>query len=227
MNLFEQAFHWMFSDQLAESVLPLGKAIFTHLGFSLLSLLIAAAIAVPLGWFIGHTGRARNLVISATGAARALPSFGLVLFLVVLFGVDGKALAVYAALTLLAVPPILAGAYSGVEAAPKTTVDGARAIGMSEAQILFKVEAPLGLPLLFNGLRTALLQIIASVTIAGYVGAWGLGFYIVQGIALRRFDQVLGASLVTVALAVIADVAMALVRRLAIPKGVRLQSVNE
>ena len=99
---------------------------------------------------------------------------------------------------LLAIPPILAGAYAGIEAVERRVVDGARSVGMTGRQVLFQAEVPLGLPLLIGGLRSATLQVVATVTLAGYVGNWGLGFYIVQGIQIRDFSQILGAALVIV-----------------------------
>ncbi|WP_402464540.1 ABC transporter permease [Isoptericola aurantiacus] len=220
MDLFSDAFAWIFSPDRLTGSLPLPEAIWTHLAFTFASVVIAAAIAVPTGWLIGHTGRGREVAVALSGAARAVPSFGLVLLLVLVFGVTHKVGASTTAFVLLAIPPILAGAYSGVEAVERRVVDGARSVGMTSAQVLGKVEVPLGLPLLIGGLRSATLQVVATVTLAGYVGSWGLGFYIVQGIQIRDFAQILGAALVIVALAVVLDLAFALVERAVVPRGV-------
>ncbi|HCG46612.1 ABC transporter permease [Corynebacterium flavescens] len=205
MNLFSEALAWIFSPERASGALPLGQAIATHLGFSFAALLIAALIAIPTGWFIGHTGLGRDLVIALTGASRAIPSFGLLLLLVVLLGVTHKEAATVTALVLLALAPILAGAYSGIEGVPAATRDAASAIGMSQWQVLFRVEVPLSLPILLGAIRSALLQVVATVTIAGYISNWGLGFYIIQGIQLRDYAQILGASLLIVVLALALD----------------------
>lgn len=215
MNLFFEAWAWIFSPERSSGSLPLGEAIWSHLAFSFTAVLIAALIAVPAGWFIGHTGIGRDFVIALTGASRAIPSFGLLLLLVVLFGVTHKEGATIAAFVLLALSPILAGAYSGIEGVPAVTRDAARAIGMTQWQVLFRVEVPLSLPILIGALRSALLQVVATVTIAGYVGNWGLGFYIIQGIQLRDYAQILGASLIIVALAITLDLACAVLARLA------------
>jgi osmoprotectant transport system permease protein len=169
MNLFSDAVAWIFSPDRLTGALPLPEAIWTHLAFTFVSVLIAAAIAIPAGWAIGHTGRGREFAVALSGAARAVPSFGLVLLLVLVLGVTHKIAASTTAFVLLAIPPILAGAYAGVEAVERRVVDGARSVGMRGWQVLFKAEVPLGLPLLIGGLRSATLQVVATVTLAGYV----------------------------------------------------------
>ena len=220
MNLFAEAIAWIFSPARAEGALPLSEAIWTHLAFTVVSVVIAAAIAIPAGWLIGHTGRGREVAVALSGAARAVPSFGLVLLLVLVLGVTHKVAASTTAFVLLAIPPILAGAYAGVEAVERRVVDGARSVGMTPWQVLTKVEAPLGLPLLLGGLRSATLQVVATVTLAGYVGSWGLGFYIIQGIQIRDFAQILGAAILVVVLALVLDALFALLQRFAVPRGV-------
>src|SRR5699024_3325313 len=160
MNLFLEAFEWLFSPDRATGALPLREAISTHLLYTVVSVVIAAAIAIPAGWLIGHTGRGRGVAVALAGAARAVPSFGLVLLLVLVIGVVYKVEASITAFVLLAIPSILAGAYSGIEAIDRRVIDGARSVGMSPGQILLRVEAPLGLPLLIGGLRSASLQVV-------------------------------------------------------------------
>ena len=124
-------------------------------------------------------------------------------------------------LVLLAIPPILAGAYAGLEVIDRRTIDAARGLGMTEWQILWKVEVPLGLPLLLGGLRSATLQVVATATLAAYVNLGGLGYDIVQGIALRRYDQMLGAAILVILLALLFDALFAVLERYAVPRGVR------
>ncbi|MET0812200.1 MAG: ABC transporter permease [Microbacterium sp.] len=218
MNLLFEAFAWIFSpDRLAGSV-PLPTAIAQHLAFTFGSVLIAALIAIPWGWAIGHTGRGRETAVFLSGAARALPALGVVALLLELIPVSYKTLAAVVAFVLLAIPSILAGAYSGFEAIDRTVIGAGRAVGMTQWQILFKIEVPLGLSLLINGLRSATLQVVATVTIAAYFGLGGLGFYIMQGLANRDFVQILGASIVIIALALILDGLFALLARYAVPR---------
>jgi osmoprotectant transport system permease protein len=191
-----------------------------HLAYTGLAVAIAAVIAIPLGYLIGHTGKGRVWAVGTAGAARALPTFGLLLYLVLVLGVTQRALAATIALVLLAIPPLLAGAYAGVGQIDARTIDAARAQGMTEWQILFRVEIPLSLPLVIGGLRGAALQVVATATLVAYVGLGGLGYEIIQGIPLRRFDQMIGSALLIVALALALDGLLAWLSRIATPAGV-------
>lgn len=194
-----------------------------HLLITVLSILFAAIIAVPLGLLIGHTGRGRAAVIGVTGAARALPTFG-VLTLFVLIGIQfgfGLSLPpVLVVLVVLAIPPLLAGTYSGVEAVDRLTIDAARAQGMTEWQILTRVELPLALPLLVGGLRSATLQVVATATIAAYVAQGGLGRFIIEGVQLRDYERAVIGAILLAALALLLDALLAVVQRLVTPRGV-------
>lgn len=218
MNLLAEAIAWIFSPARLTGSLPLPTAIAQHLAFTLGSVAIAGVIAIPVGWLIGHTGRGRELAVFLSGAARALPALGLVVLLVMLFGVNLKTEAAVTVFVVLAIPSILAGAYAGVQSIDRTVIDAGRAMGMTEWQILFRIEMPLGLSLLIGGLRSATLQVVATVTIAAYVGLGGLGFYMIQGLSLRDFPEILGASIVVVALALVLDGAFALLARFAVPR---------
>ena len=224
MNLFLDAFAWIFSPDRLTGSLPLPVAIGQHLAFTFGSVIVAALIAIPAGWAIGHTGRGREFAVALSGAARAVPTLGLVVLLYLLVGVAYKSQAAVVAFVILAIPSILAGAYAGFEAIDRAVVSAARAVGMTPWQVLWKVEVPLGLPLLSGGIRSATLQVVATVTIATYVGLGGLGFYIIQGIQLRDTAQILGASILVVALALLLDGLFALVQRVLVPRGVRART---
>lgn len=220
MNLFLDAFAWIFSPDRLTGALPLPEAVLQHLGFTFGSVAIAALIAIPAGWLIGHTGRGREFAVALSGSARALPSLGLVVLLWLLLGVVYKTEAAMISFVVLAIPSILAGAYAGFEAIDRHVIDAGRAVGMTEWQILWKIEVPLGLPLLIGGLRSATLQVVATVTIAAFIGLGGLGFHILQGIQVQRFEQILGASIVVIALALILDGLFVLLQRVVVPHGV-------
>ncbi len=223
MNVFLDAFAWIFSPDRTTGYLPLGEAILQHLGFTFGSVALAALIAVPAGWAIGHTGRGREIAVFLSGAARSLPSLGLVVLLYLLIGVNFKEQAAVVSFVLLAIPSILAGAYAGIEAIERTTIEAGRAVGMTPMQVLWKIEIPLGLPLLIGGIRSAVLQVVATVTIAAYVGLGGLGFALIQGIQTRNPAQILGASIVVVVLALVLDGVFALLQRILVPRGVAVQ----
>jgi osmoprotectant transport system permease protein len=221
MTLFWEALVWLFSPEqyVGEGSIP--QRIGEHMVYTSIAVALAALVAVPIGYFIGHTGRGQVWLVGATGAARALPSFGLILLLVLVLGVGQREIAAVIALVLLGIPPLLAGAYSGVHQISRNVVDAARAQGMTEWQILLRVEVPLSLPLLLGGLRAAVLQVVATATLIAYVGLGGLGYEIIQGIPLRRFDQTIGTAIVIAVVALALDAALALATRFATPEGVR------
>lgn len=222
MNLLAEALQWLFSPERLEGSNAIPLRLEEHLFYTFISVIIAALIAVPLGFYIGHTGKGRDFAVGLSGAARALPSFGLILLLVLLIGVTSVQLqlAAITAFVLLAIPSILAGAYAGIEAVDRRVIDSARAVGMTEWQILWKVEVPLGLPLLIGGLRAATLQVVATATLAAYVGLGGLGIYIFRGLPLQLYYEMLGSALLIAALALVLDGVFALLQQFAIPRGV-------
>ena len=221
MNLFLDAIAWIFAPEQWTGRNAIGAALGVHLLFTAISVALAAVVAVPLGWLIGHTGRGREVAVIVSGAARAVPSFGLLILLVLLFGVLNRPEAAVVTFVLLAIPSILAGAYAGVEAIDPAVRDAGRAMGMTGWQVLWRIEAPLGLPLLVAGLRSATLQVVATVTIAAYVNLGGLGQYIIAGIPLRRYDMVLGGALLVIVLALLLDLVFAVLQRVAVPRGLR------
>ena len=190
-----------------------------HFGYSVLGVAIACLIGVPAGWLVGHTRRGRGLAVGLSGAARALPTLGLVTLLGLALGIG--IVGPMIAFVVLAIPSVLAGAYAGVEAADPVAVDAARASGMTEPQVLTRVEVPLGLPLLVGGVRSAFLQVIATATLAAYVGAGGLGRYLFLGLKTQDYAQMLAGSLLVVALALACDLIFSALQRLAVPAGLR------
>lgn len=224
MNLLADAIAWMFSPDPYAGSPSIPWAVVEHLAYTGVSVALAALAAIPLGWWIGHTGRGKDAVVAMSGAARALPSFGLLVLFVLVIGVTRKPEAAVATYAILAFAAVLSGAYAGVASVPRDVVDAARAMGMTEWQILSRTEVPLSLPLLVAGIRSAALQVVATVTIGAYVGLGGLGQYIIAGIPLRRFDMVLGGALLVTALALVLDGLFALAQRRATPTGVPTHS---
>ena len=208
----------------SRSPLPIQDRIGEHLFYTLLAVVVAAAIALPLGLFIGHTGRGRQFVIAFTAAMRALPTLGLLYFFtMVLQDAVGFTQTAFigsiVALIILAIPSTLGGAYSGVESVDRQTVDAARANGMTEWQILTLVEIPLALPLIIGGVRSSVLQVIATATIASFIGLGGLGRIISTGIALNDYPIMLAGAFLVTALALIVDGVFALAQRLTRTRG--------
>jgi len=203
MNYLTEALAWIADPANQSGPNGILARLAEHLLYTLIATGGAALLAIPIGYAIGHTGRGSGLVVGATGAARALPTLGVLTLIALLAGVGIGAPLI--ALGVLAAPSILAGAYSGVQAVEPSTVDAARAIGMSEWQVLWRVEIPLGLPQLIGGLRSAVLQVMATATLVAYVGGGGLGRFLFLGLKTQDYPQMLAASLLVVALAVVCE----------------------
>lgn len=218
MNQLILALQWAADPAHWGGPTGIGVRLLEHLWYTLLGVGIAAVIAVPIGLAVGHTRRGRGLAVAAAGAARALPTLGLLTLFALLLGIGLVAPVV--AFVVLAIPSLLAGAYSACEAVDPRTVDAARAQGMTELQILTRVELPLGMPLLVTGLRSATLQVIATAMLAAYVGNGGLGRYIFLGLKTQDYPQMLGGSLLVIALAVLVEALLLGAQRLTAPRGV-------
>lgn len=196
----------------------------THLQYSVIALALAALVAVPLGLYIGHTGRGRVVVVNLAGGFRAIPSLG-VLFIAVLLllprlsGEAAFAVPSIIVLVILAIPPILSGVYSGVEQVDPAARDAAEGMGMTGAQVLQQVEIPCAMPLIFSGLRAAMLQIIATTTIAAVVSLGGLGRFLIDGQAVQDYAQMAGGALLVAALALSVDLVFGLLQRLVVSRG--------
>lgn len=193
-----------------------------HVYYSLLALVLSAVIAVPVGLLTGHTGVGGFLTTSLANFARALPTIG-VLFLIVLLAGIGL-VPVVCALVALAVPPILVNTHEGVRGVDARLKDAALGMGMRGREVLFKLELPVATPLILLGMRTAAVQVIATATIAAYVGVGGLGRYIVDGQARQDLSMLLGGSVLVVGLAVLTTLLFAGLRRLLVAPGLRAEA---
>ena len=191
-----------------------------HVTYSVLTVLIAVVIALPIGALIGHTGRGATLVLGSATALRAIPSLGLVLLLVSSFSISLVWLII--TLVVLAVPPVMLATLAGVSGVDPDLPDAARGVGMTERQVLLGVELPNAMPVIFGGVRTAMLQVVATVPIAALVAQGTLGQYIVNGLLQRDVPQVVSGAVLIALLAVIVDVALAGLQRLVVPTGLRL-----
>ncbi|ELS57395.1 ABC transporter permease [Streptomyces viridochromogenes] len=209
---FDDSAHWQGYDGIPTRFAE-------HLQYTLTALGIAAAVGLPVGLLTGHTGRGGNALAMIATAARALPSFGLMVLLFILLGL-GLA-PVMIPLVVLAIPPILVTTYEAMRSVDPAPVDAARGMGMAEAQILFRVELPMALPLILSGLRSAAIQIVSTATIAAYVSFGGLGRYIIDGLYQRDYEKVVGGATLVAGLALATLAVFGLLGRLAVSPGVR------
>jgi len=187
-----------------------------HVLLSGLPVLVAIALAVPIGLAIGHTGRFRLLVVTLANIGRALPTFALlVIFLpiVLRLGLGLGFWPTFLPLLLLAIPPILVGTYVAIAEADPDVREAGRAMGMRPLQVLLRVELPLGLPLVFAGIRIAAVQVIATATLGAIVASGGLGRYIVDGLALRQDARIIVGAVLVAVLALVADRLLGMVER--------------
>jgi osmoprotectant transport system permease protein len=203
MNLFVDAWHYFTTAANWGGPAGITHRLVQHLWYSFLAIALSAVIAVPIGLLIGHIRRGGGAVVGFANAMRALPTLGVLTFVVLGLGLG--LLPPLLALITVGVPPLLASAYAGVANVDPTVVDASRAMGMTERQVLLRVEVPNAMPVLLTGLRSTTLQVVATATIAAYVNLGGLGRYIFDGIALYRYDRVLVGALLVAVLALVLD----------------------
>ncbi|HEV7196691.1 MAG TPA: ABC transporter permease [Pedococcus sp.] len=211
------ASHWSGDDGIPHRL-------WEHLWYSALALGIGAVIAIPIGLAIGHTGRGRFFVVNLAGAARAIPSLGL-LYLMVLWlfpklsGDSAFLIPSLIVLIVLAIPPMMSGAYAGVGEVDPDARDAAKGMGMTGLEVLRKVEVPCALPLVFSGVRSAALQVVATTTIAAVAGLGGLGRFLIDGQKVRDFPQMASGAVLIALLALAVDLVFALVQRYVVSPG--------
>ncbi|ORA34658.1 ABC transporter permease [Mycobacterium aquaticum] len=215
MNFLNQALTFIFTAANWSGPAGLSARIVEHLQYTAIAVVFSVLIAVPIGLLIGHTGRGTFLVVTGVNALRALPTLGVLLLGVLLWGLGLVPPTV--ALMLLGIPPLLAGTYSGIANVDPAVVDAARSMGMTESRVLLRVEVPNALPLILGGLRTATLQVVATATVAAYASLGGLGRYLIDGIKVRQFHIALVGALMVTALALILDAALAFAVWLSVP----------
>jgi osmoprotectant transport system permease protein len=199
-----------------DQLLPLLRE---HLLITFAAVGIATAIALPIGTWLGHNKRGSFLVISVTNAGRAVPSIGVVFLFFAVLGAGFFNITL--ALILLAIPPILLNAYTGVRAVDPEAVDAANGMGFTGAQVLRKVELPLALPLIFGGIKTSTVNVLATATLGPEAGVVTLGDPIINPSSYGEAGR-LGAAILVAALAIVAEVGLSAVQRRLTPKGLKL-----
>ncbi len=185
-----------------------------HVGVSAAALGIACALMIPLALWLGHVRRGGGLAVNVSNVGRAVPTYAVLVLLVLApepFGLS--TLSILVALVLFAIPPILTNTYLGVREVDPAAVDAARGMGMSGPQVLAKVELPLAVPLLMDGVRLAAVQVVATATIAALVAGGGLGALITDGFGRQDQAEVVAGALCVLVLALVVEGAMALLQR--------------
>lgn len=219
MELPGEVFEWFTDPVHWTGVTGIPNRTFEHVWLSALTVLIGTAIAIPIGLAIGHTGRGAFLAVSIANIGRALPSYSLLLIFFTFFGV-GFATA-FPALLVLTIPPILTSTYVGVREVDRDMVEAGRGMGMTEVQMLRRVELPMALPVIIAGVRIAAVQVVATATLAALVGGGALGRFIVDGFGLQHYDQLVGGAILVALLALLTERSFTLLERRIISPGLR------
>jgi osmoprotectant transport system permease protein len=235
MDLLNRTAQWL-TDQ-AHWAGPNGRParLLVHAGLSAVSLLIALAIALPVGLWIGHTRRFTWIAVNSANLWRALPSLALIaIVLPITAAIDPQAgFKVYptvVAMVVLAVPPILVNTQAGVAGVERDMVEAGRGQGMSEWQILTRVELPLSVPVIVAGIRSAAIQVVATATLGAILGGPGLGRYLVEGFAtfsLGGDAAVVAGTILVVVLVIAVEAAFAAAQFVLTPRGLRRQQRSD
>jgi osmoprotectant transport system permease protein len=199
------------------------QLIWEHLKLCVVAMVLACAIALPIGLWLGHTRRGAFLAVSVSNIGRAVPAIALLFLFFVFLGAGFTNVAL--ALTLLAIPPILTNAYVGVREVDPDAVDAARGMGMTGWQILRRVEFPLAVTLVFGGIRTSAVNVVATATIAPLAGVVTLGDPIINP-SIYGEEGRLGGAILVALLAVLTELSLAWVQRAVTPRGLRAQGAT-
>lgn len=175
----------------------------THINLTLVSVVIAILIGVPLGILVARKPKLAGTVLGAAGVMQTIPSIALLGFMIPLLGIGPQPAIV--ALFLYALLPIVRNTYTGIKGVDATVIEAAKGLGMSSSQILFKVELPLSMPVLIAGIRTATVINVGVATLAAYIAAGGLGEFIFGGIALNNTNMILAGAIPAALLALLFD----------------------
>lgn len=200
-----------------DSIIALG---IEHLLLSIVAVSVAAAIALPLGIYLGHVRKGGTATVIIANVSRAMPTLALLtLFAASAIGFGNRALVIAAA--IFALPPILTNAFTGMLDVDANVRDAAKGLGMTRLQIATRVELPLAVPLIAAGLRTSAVQTVATVPLAALVGGGGLGVIINTGIATQRYGQVLAGGIIVAVVSLVTDAMLAKVQRRVTPAQLR------
>jgi len=224
VNLLAQTAAWFADPAHYQGSDAIQVRILEHLELAGLAVLVAAAIALPIGLYLGHTGRFGFIALNIANVGRALPSLALLAFALPVAFAFGLGLGFWPtlfSLIPLAIPPILANTYVGLRSVDREVIEAARGMGLSERAILSTIEVPLGLRLILAGVRTSAVNVVATATLGALVAGGGLGRYIVDGLGLQEYDRLFAGALLVATLAILVEVTFGVLERLAVSPGLR------
>ena len=203
-------------------VADISSSVLRHVYLAFMPVLAASALALPIGLYIGHRRRFEFAAVQLANLGRAVPSFAILSLAFVFFVSIERGFSIwptFTALFFLSLPPILINAHIGVKGVDADVIESARGMGLSELQILTRIELPLAAPLIVTGIRTAAVQSVATATLGALVAAGGVGFYIVYGFRTNNLELKVGGAVLVAVLALATEIALGLVARAVRPKG--------
>ena len=222
MSTIIDGFAWLFDPDNWGGRNGIGHAVFQHIWYSIVATVAAVVIAFPIGVAIGHTGRGRFVAANVSGIWRAIPTIGVVT--IVFRWQPLSVWPVLVALVILAIPPIVLNTVAGFDSVPGDVRDAARGMGLTGWQAIWQVEVPNALPLILAGVRSAANQVIATATVAGFVGLGTLGVFLFTGTRNQQYDVVAGASIGVIILVLTAELGFAVLQRAMVSAGVRART---
>jgi osmoprotectant transport system permease protein len=217
MDWLTGAWDWLTDGANWSGPEGVASRLWEHTYVSGIALFAAAIIAIPIGLWLGHIGRGGALAINISNVGRAIPTFAVLVLLVLPLGFERRTLATILALVVFALPPLLTNAYVGMREVDRDTVEAARGMGMSARQLVTGVELPLAIPLVMNGLRIAAVQVVATATIAAIVAGPGLGRIITSGFGLQDQDEIVAGAILVAAYALVVEGLFGLIQRVLDP----------
>lgn len=229
---WEPVLPWLLGQEYPNTGVPgVPTLVWEHLLYVVVPLLLALAIALPIGLWVGHINKGGTLAINIANAGRAIPSLGIIIIAFIAF--SAGFIPVYITLTAMAIPPILTNTYVGVREVDPEIRDAAAGMGLSGWEIMRRVEIPMAMPVIMAGVRTSAVQVVATATLAAYIGLGGLGRPIFTGLAIGpQFNpdartMLLVACVLVALMAIATEQLLGVVERAVVPRGLAAKQEQE
>jgi osmoprotectant transport system permease protein len=222
MDLLADVLAWFTDSANWQGSAGIPNRTLEHMRLSALATAVAAAVAVPSGVLLGHSGRGGVIAVSVVNIGRAIPSFAVIALALpfsIRAGLGIGFWPTFLALILLALPPIFTNSFTAVRSVAAEVVEAARGMGMREREVLLGIELALAAPLILTGIRVAAVQVVATATLGALVGWGGLGRYIIDGFSVQDNVRVFAGALLVAALAILTDVLFSLAERILTARG--------
>lgn len=216
---FSDLYHWFTSASHWHGTGGIPNRLWEHLQLCALAVVAAAIIAIPLGLVFGHLRRGAFAAATVVNVGRALPSFAILAIAVITLNFGIGFWPIWLALFVLAMPPMFTNTVTAIRGVRQDVIESARGMGMRPRRILTDVELPLAAPLIIAGVRTSAVQVIATAPLGALVAWGGLGRYIIDGLAIRDYPQVVGGAILVALFSIVAELGFGLLEQRLAPGG--------